>query len=154
MAKAFLKLRHICPDFRLVKEKVQCKSSDTLIHRDLDNAAECAAYCRAQDGCNFFLLKRPNGTCYWEKTSDASCPEGFKDHQYNFYELLNSGENKSLAITSRYIWYYIQKKIWKEYSIYCFFFLQKRAMMESKIRMKLELIVEVNVRSAVSKCYT
>ena len=79
------------------------------LHNKLDNAAHCAAHCRAQDGCNVFIFGRTDiitnpakGKCFWEKTSDASCPEGFiSDNKYHFYELLKSGENKRLVITRR-----------------------------------------------------
>ena len=74
---------------------------------NLDNAAQCAAHCRTQVGCNFFVFGRTDaakGQCWWEKTIYASCPEGFEpDSKYHFYELLNSGENKRLVITRRQI---------------------------------------------------
>ena len=86
-------------------QNVECRSDDTKLQDNLENAAECAKHCRAQAGCMFFafgLAGGPReGQCYWEKTSAASCPEGFitvdKNH---LYEML-TGETIRLVITRR-----------------------------------------------------
>ena len=59
-----------------------------------DLAKECAKRCKAKPECKFFIY----GTtfCFWEKTSSASCPEGWNDNSefmderrvvFDFYQL-------------------------------------------------------------------
>ena len=50
--------------------------------------AECEKACMDKVGCNFFVFGTgsKDGKCYWEKTSTADCPEGWKQNDYNFYE--------------------------------------------------------------------
>ena len=74
-------------DFKLVKSGVECKSKDESLGSGM-SIAECATACMDKAGCNFFVLGtgRANGKCYWEKTSTAGCPEGWKQNNYNFYE--------------------------------------------------------------------
>ena len=40
-------------------------------------------------GCDFFIYGKDtkSGVCYWEKTADASCPEGWEADAYDFYSL-------------------------------------------------------------------
>ena len=94
-----------------MKENVECNSGDMKLRDNLDNSSQCAAHCRAKDGCNFFVFGRTDittngakGQCWWEKTSDASCPEGFEsDTKYHFYELLDLGKNKKFIKMRRSI---------------------------------------------------
>jgi hypothetical protein len=53
---------------------------------------ECAAACDNMAGCNFFIYGKDNkeGWCFWEKTSDSSCTEGWDQDKYDFYELPTS----------------------------------------------------------------
>ena len=41
--------------------------------------------------CKFFIYGMGTyttpGWCYWEKTSKSSCPEGWEEKKYEFYEL-------------------------------------------------------------------
>lgn len=85
---------YVQKDFRLVKKDVKCLSKDEKIGNGLDDASQCAKRCRAQPKCRFFAfgVGFAKGQCYWVKTYDASCPQGFQpDIKYHFYELLISG---------------------------------------------------------------
>ena len=74
-------------DFNLVKSGVECKSGDEFLGKEI-SIAECANACKEKAGCNFFVFGTgsKDGECYWEKTSTAGCPEGWKQADYNFYE--------------------------------------------------------------------
>ena len=60
---------------------------------------QCADACRNQEQCKFFIYNTKdsgwdisafNWHCYWEKTTSADCPEGWKTNNvgdYDFYEL-------------------------------------------------------------------
>ena len=74
-------------DFNLVKSGVECKPGDEFLGKEI-SIAECANACKEKAGCNFFVFGTgsKDGECYWEKTSTAGCPEGWKQADYNFYE--------------------------------------------------------------------
>ena len=74
----------------MIKSGAECKSGD----EDLgvrDTVGECADACLLKSGCNFFIYGTGGkaGECWWEKTSDASCPEDWEEDQYDFYEIIN-----------------------------------------------------------------
>ena len=49
----------------------------------------CANACINKEGCNFFIYATGDYTgCYWEKTTDKSCPEGWiEDYNFDFYKM-------------------------------------------------------------------
>ena len=71
-----------------MKRGVECKSDDESLGDEM-SIAECEKACMDKVGCNFFVFGTgsKDGKCYWEKTSTAGCPEGWKQNDYNFYEL-------------------------------------------------------------------
>ena len=75
-------------DYILIKTDYECKSSDQSLG-EFASLEECANACKNIAGCHFFVYgKETNqGPCYWEKTSDSSCPEGWILNKYDFYEL-------------------------------------------------------------------
>ena len=76
-------------DVRLVKTSVECKSSDARMGGTSETLTSCAAKCQAaHPNCKFFIIGKGSkaGNCYHEKTSDATCSEGWEDDQYDFYE--------------------------------------------------------------------
>ena len=70
-----------------MKSGVECKSADESLGDEI-SIVECAKACKEKAGCNFFAFGTGSndGKCYWEKTSTASCPEGWKQADYNFYK--------------------------------------------------------------------
>ena len=72
----------------LVKSGVECKSEDNYLG-DFDTVGECSNACREKSGCNFFIYGTGGkaGKCYWEKTKNRECPEGWESHQYDFHEI-------------------------------------------------------------------
>ena len=78
-------------DYRLVKTNAECASGDLKLG-EFATVAECAAACR-QSACRFFIYGHDyeptkRGHCWHEFTYDASCPEGWEEDGYDFYELV------------------------------------------------------------------
>ena len=75
--------------YNLVKSGRECKSGDENLG-DQDTPTECAKACKEKTGCNFFVFGTGSktGKCYWEKTPNAGCPEGWKYNDYNFYTVI------------------------------------------------------------------
>ena len=75
-------------DYNLVKSGHECKSADENLGRQV-SIADCARACRKKTGCNFFVFGTgsKDGKCYWEKTQNTNCPEGWDEDDYNFYEM-------------------------------------------------------------------
>ena len=72
-----------------LKSGVECNSNDEYLNQ-FSNVGKCAEACKNKPGCNFFLYGTgwwTKGFCYWEKTSSASCPEGWGDYDYDFFQL-------------------------------------------------------------------
>ena len=116
LAKLFLYLQFLASSigttesaagYKLIKANVKC-NSPYMTMGTLSNASQCAASCRAQTDCVFFifgLAKGPSGNragkCFQEKTAAASCSEGWQSDSYNFYELLPIGAPPTLVTTRR-----------------------------------------------------
>ena len=72
----------------------QCKSADAHLSNSLlaGQVQECAIKCNETDGCKYFYFGNKNNgdpeLCKWEKTTDSTCPEGWRDGSYDFYELI------------------------------------------------------------------
>ena len=76
-------------DYRLIKSNVGCKSVESSLG-SRPSLSECANACRNTENCHFFIYGKgwlKKGWCYWEKTSEASCPEGWENDNYDFYKL-------------------------------------------------------------------
>jgi hypothetical protein len=83
--------------FRILKRDAECMSEDMMLHDDSEcdgvtcimTVEMCANKCESIEGCDFFIFGKgfKDGRCYWEKTSDASCPEGWETDEYDFYLL-------------------------------------------------------------------
>ena len=75
---------------RLVKSGYECRSSDTSLSLLASTEEDCATKCKEKEGCNYFAFGKLLFTtqCQWEKTTDSSCPEGWKrSSRLDFYEL-------------------------------------------------------------------
>ena len=66
----------------------ECKSIDQSLG-EFESLEECANACKNIAGCHFFVYGKETkqGRCYWEKTADSSCPEGWLLNEYDFYDL-------------------------------------------------------------------
>ena len=75
-------------DHSLIKIGAECLSEDQKLGRFL-SLAKCADACRSKRDCKYFVYGKLDvvGYCYWEKTTSESCPEGFQNTNYDFYEL-------------------------------------------------------------------
>ena len=89
-------------DYRLLKSSAECRSADEFLEKQA-SLSDCAEACRnvtISGGCNFFVYYgkegKRKGWCWWEKTDNAECPEGWKDHDYDFYELIRKSLVKIL----------------------------------------------------------
>ena len=76
--------------YKLLKSEADCRSRDESLG-DFPSIDECADACRNKDGCAFFLYGIPETDkelgCFWEKTPNEKCSDGWQDDKYNFYEL-------------------------------------------------------------------
>ena len=72
----------------MAKRGAECKSADENLGSQV-SIADCARACRKKTGCNFFVFGTgsKDGKCYWEKTQNTNCPEGWDEDDYNFYEM-------------------------------------------------------------------
>lgn len=70
----------------LRKSDHECKSADKKLG-DFSSLNECANACCGMPECKFFIYGKLNKRCFWEKTLDVNCPEGWEDDSYDFYEL-------------------------------------------------------------------
>merc|ERR1711988_209387 len=59
--------------------------------------AQCAALCKAKEGCNYFVLgiNDAKGECYWEY--DDACKHSMEEASYNVY-----ARKKGEAVTNKY----------------------------------------------------
>ena len=71
-----------------MKQGVECESDDESLGDDV-SIGECANACKAKAGCNSFIFGTgiKAGNCYWEKTLNGTCPEGWEKNDYNFYKM-------------------------------------------------------------------
>lgn len=79
-------------EFVLLKEAVECeKSEGELYFGVFKTVAECAAACRSDGGCRYFLfgVNARVGRCYMEDVANDTCGDlGFQDDKnYDFYKL-------------------------------------------------------------------
>ena len=93
-------------DYELLKIGYECGSQDIYLQSSGKNAKElektgdpramtathCANECRQRAGCKFFTFYQRTTdneyfNCYWENTTDASCPEGWIESKSDFYRL-------------------------------------------------------------------
>jgi len=81
-------INHYSAEYSLVKENVECRSKGTDLGKK-DTVTQCAYAARSLGGRFFIyghgLFKDKN--CWIEGTHSASCPEGWQNDDYNFYEL-------------------------------------------------------------------
>ena len=82
-----------------MKKGVYC-DSDFSWFDTFANVQGCADSCAAKPECKFFIYGAGSnkGYCYSQETSSASCPEGFKQDEYDFYELTRPTGNYRLVI--------------------------------------------------------
>lgn len=69
----------------MLKSGYECSSNDYFLDY-FSNVDQCTDACKKKKGCRFFIYGKRE-RCYWEKTQSASCPEGWKENNYVFYEL-------------------------------------------------------------------
>ena len=88
-------------DYTLIKTDYECKSSDQSLG-EFASLEECANACKKIAGCHFFDYGKETkqGRCYWEKTSDSSCPEGWLPNQYDFYALTSMFNSSRRSYTN------------------------------------------------------
>ena len=86
-----LKLTHkiVILDYRLVKSGAECHSTDQNLGR-FDNLQECSDACLNKNECTYFIYGTGSkaGRCWWEKTHNHCCSEGWENDEYNFYEVV------------------------------------------------------------------
>ena len=72
----------------MIKSDNECNDNDEHLG-DFTSLKECANACRNKAGCKFFIYGKDSkqGSCWWEKTSDSSCSEGWEVDEYDFYEI-------------------------------------------------------------------
>lgn len=79
-----------CIRSTMVTSGVQCRSDHESLGT-FDSFYACEQACIDKEGCKYFLYGQPGTNnaknCYWEKTSSASCPEGFEADTCNFHSL-------------------------------------------------------------------
>ena len=79
-------------DFGLLRSDVECSSNDELLG-NFSTVNDCSNSCKTTHGCNYFVYgKVPDtqGLCFWEKTLNENCPEGWEnDTKYDFYKQLS-----------------------------------------------------------------
>ena len=75
-------------EYTLIKSGAECKSDDET-EGEFDTLEGCADFVKRHYGGRFFSYGRDGkaGQCYWEKTSDATCSEGWESDSYDFYQL-------------------------------------------------------------------
>ena len=74
-----------------MKHGAECASSDEKLG-DFSNVQICADACARKPQCQFFIygVSSEFGTeCWWERTSSASCPEGWESDSYDFYQIIS-----------------------------------------------------------------
>lgn len=84
-------------DYQLLKIGHQCLSKDIYLSSSNNNdtamtATDCAILCKRRVGCKYFIFLQRSVieeyfNCYWEDTSDASCPEGWTESKFDFYQI-------------------------------------------------------------------
>ena len=81
-------------DSIFIKVGHECKSADKHLGK-FDSVGQSRNACKYKRGCKFFIygtnsknIKKNEGQCYWEKTSDSSCPEGWEEDEFDFYKLM------------------------------------------------------------------
>ena len=75
-------------DYVLIQPNVECNSMDQHLG-NFQSLDDCANACRINDQCSFFVYgtNSKEGRCYWEKTTSASCPQGWQNDNFDFYAL-------------------------------------------------------------------
>ena len=76
----------------MLRKDVECSSPDENLH-DMKYLWECESACNEiSDECKYFIFGKGEkyGGCFWEKTENAECPEGWEDDQYDFYEMIGT----------------------------------------------------------------
>ena len=86
-------------DYTLVKSGVKCNSSDQFLVL-FTSLAECADKCREITECRFFIfgIEGQKGECWWEKTKNRECPEGWEEDEYDFYEMIGKFQRITVFI--------------------------------------------------------
>ena len=84
-------------DYMLLELGKECLSPDIYLGSSNNKqtamtASDCATLCRRRAGCKFFIFFQRSlieefFNCYWENTWNSSCPEGWKESKFDFYEL-------------------------------------------------------------------
>ena len=72
----------------LLRRGVECTSEDEFLGEYV-SLEECKAACGDTSGCEFYIFGKDDkyGQCYWEKTTSAQCPEGFREDASDFYAM-------------------------------------------------------------------
>ena len=74
-----------------VRGGAECKSADVFLG-DQKNLEDCVNAVRKNGGQHFvYGYGSRSGKCFQENTNSASCPEGWKGSEYDFYSLRPSG---------------------------------------------------------------
>ena len=58
---------------------------------------QCAIKCKNTESCRYFIYGsgKNKENCLWEKTTDATCDEGWEEDKYHFYGLSEPYHGKS-----------------------------------------------------------
>ena len=75
--------------YKLIKSGAECKSDDADLG-SFSTEKGCADKCAQTEGCRYFIYGIAGSKtrkCFHEKTSEATCSEGWESDSYNFYEL-------------------------------------------------------------------
>lgn len=78
------------PEPTLIKPGNECGSTDTMLGR-FDTMLQCAASCRRQPGCVWFVYGQKGSEkatqCWHEKALSGTCTEGWEPDKCDFCEL-------------------------------------------------------------------
>jgi hypothetical protein len=78
-------------DIKIIKKEKECGSTDEYVGW-YSSKEKCAAAVRKKEGKYFVYGNwQKSWLCYLEKTTSASCPEGFKSNEFDFYEIVEKG---------------------------------------------------------------
>ena len=76
--------------YQKIRSDSECESDDEEIGT-FSTVYECFNKCNSTTGCRYFEYGKEQsvqGQCWWEKTTNENCPEGWQDDQkYDFYKI-------------------------------------------------------------------
>ena len=78
-------------EYQKIKSDAECLSDDEKLGT-FPTVYDCFNACLVTTGCTYFIYGKEQGgakdQCYWEKTTNENCPEGWEeDKKFDFYKL-------------------------------------------------------------------